>query len=33
LNGLLAGGWFAFPGVIVLVVGIAGWVRQSRLRL
>ena len=32
LNGLLAGGWFAFPGAVVLAVGIGGWIHQSRER-
>ena len=32
LNGLLVGGWFFLPGVAVLVVGLGGFVRQSRER-
>jgi hypothetical protein len=32
LNGVLAGGWFFFPGAVVLLAGIAGFIRQSRLR-
>jgi hypothetical protein len=32
LNGVLAGGWFAFPGAVLLVIGIGGFIRQSRLR-
>lgn len=32
LNGLLIGTWFLVPGVMVLVVAIGGWARQSRHR-
>lgn len=32
LNGLLVGGWFFVPGVAVLALGLAGWLRQSRAR-
>ena len=31
-NGLVLGTWFLVPGVVLLVVGIVGWIRQSRLR-
>lgn len=31
-NGLLLGTWFLVPGVLVLLFGVAGFVRQSRAR-
>lgn len=32
LNGLLIGAWFLVPGIMVLVVALAGFARQSRHR-
>lgn len=31
-NGLLLGTWFLVPGVVVLVFGLVGFIRQSRAR-
>jgi hypothetical protein len=31
-NGLILGTWFLVPGALLMVAGVAGFVRQSRLR-